>query len=363
MYNQIREDTIFLMFYASVAMLALIACCYLLFRRSNAIAPDVTPPLRLRRWTAAFFAAIALCHMWYMPTYFLYSPEDVKLGNLIAGLLDYMTVIPLMIIILLTMLQDRRRPLWPICVLMTPFVAVLTWCIISRSDDLLLVLFVYFLLMCLGLIIYMVRAIRQYGRWLRDNYADLEHKEVWQGFVVLAIYLLVYAIYSLDVGELIYEYAMEVIIIVLVCYLLWRVETLSDLSLSEGNTKNVSTSVTFTEKNIGLLLKQHCEEPKLYLQYDISLPQLAQTIGTNRLYLSQHFSSQGMTYNAYINGLRIQHFIKLYHDAVATHQPMSVRQMAHQSGFRSYSTFNGAFKQSMGMTATEWMHNVGTSES
>jgi AraC-like DNA-binding protein len=70
-----------------------------------------------------------------------------------------------------------------------------------------------------------------------------------------------------------------------------------------------------------------------------------------------------MTYNAYINGLRIQHFIKLYHDAVATHQPMSVRQMAHQSGFRSYSTFNGAFKQSMGMTATEWMHNVRTSES
>ena len=31
----------------------------------------------------------------------------------------------------------------------------------------------------------MVRALRQYGRWLRDNYADLEHKEVWQSFVVL----------------------------------------------------------------------------------------------------------------------------------------------------------------------------------
>ena len=39
MYDQIREDTLFLMFYASVAMLALIACCYLLFRRGNAIAP------------------------------------------------------------------------------------------------------------------------------------------------------------------------------------------------------------------------------------------------------------------------------------------------------------------------------------
>ena len=194
----------------------------------------------------------------------------------------------------------------------------------------------------------MVGAIRQYGRWLRDNYADLEHKEVWQGFVVLAIYLLVYAIYSLDVGEQIYEYAMEVIIIILVCYLLWRVETLSDLSIPEGTTKNVSTLVGLPAKNIGLLLKQHCEGQQLYLQYNISLPQLAQTtIGTNRLYLSQYFSSHGMTYNAYINGLRIQHFIRLYHEADATHQTISVRQLAHQSGFRSYSTFNAAFKQSM----------------
>ena len=358
MYDQIREDTLFLMFYASVAMLALIACCYLLFRRSNAIAPDVTPPVRLRRWTAAFFAAVALCHLWYLPTYFLISPDEVMLGYLIAGWLDCMTVIPLMIIILLTMLQDRRRPLWPVCVMMVPLVVGLVWCIISCSDDILLVLFVYFLLMCFGLIIYMVRANRQYGRWLRDNYADLEHKEVWQGFVVLAIYLLVYAVYLLDVGEQIYEYAMEVIVIVLICYLLWRVETLSDLSIPEGTTKNVSTLVGLPAKNIGLLLKQHCEEQQLYLQYDISLPQLAQTIGTNRLYLSQYFSSHGMTYNAYINGLRIQHFINLYHETVATRQPISVRQMAHQSGFRSYSTFNAAFKQNMGMTATEWMRNM-----
>ena len=191
--------------------------------------------------------------------------------------------------------------------------------------------------------------------------------------MVLAIILLAYAIYSLDVGELIYEYILEGINIVLVCYLLWRVETLSDLSLSQspfiqeeadtkGDTEDNALSQTIRD-NIGSKLKRYCEEPQLYLQHDISLPQLAQTIGTNRLYLSQHFSSQGMTYNAYINNLRIQHFIKLYHEAIAAHQLISVQQLALQSGFRSYSTFNAAFKQSMGMTATEWMRNAGTSES
>ena len=180
-------------------MLALIACCYLLFRRGNAIAPDVTPPARLRRWTAGFFAAIALCHLWYLPTYYLTSSDDIMLSSLIAGLLDSMTVIPLAIVILFVMLQDRRRPLWPVAVMVAPLIAGSGWCVATRSDSLVPVLYAYFLLMWLGLMIYMVREIRQYGRWLRDNYADLEHKEVWQSFVVLAIILLVYIIYSLDV--------------------------------------------------------------------------------------------------------------------------------------------------------------------
>ena len=351
MHDQIQEE-IFLMFYASVAMLSLIACCYLLFRQGNAFAKDVTPPVRLRRWTAAFFAAVALCHLWYLPTYYLTSNDDMMLGSLIAGLLDSMTIIPLAIVILFVMLQDRRRPLWPVVVMVAPLIAGLVWCITTRNDALLPVLFVYFLLMWLGLITYMVREIRQYGRWLRDNYADLEHKEVWQGFVVLAIILLAYAIYSLDVGELIYEYATEVINIVLVCYLLWRVETLSDLSIPIQTDNDLSLSM---RNNIEPLLKQHCEEAQLYLQHDISLSQLAQIIGTNRLYLSQHFSSQGITYSAYINGLRIQHFINLYREAVATHQFITAQQLAYQSGFRSYSTFSAAFKQVMGMTATEWM--------
>ena len=356
MHDQIREE-FFLMFYASVAMLCLNACCYLLFRRSNGIAPDITPPVRLRRWTAAFFATIALCHLWYLPTYFLTSPDDMMLGLLIAGLLDCMTVIPLTIVVLLVMLQDRRRPLWPVALMVAPLIAGNVWGIAACSYALLPVLFVYFLLMWLGLIIYMVREVRRYGRWLRDNYADLEHKEVWQSFVVLAIILLVYAIYSLDVGELIYEYALDVIIIVLVSYLLWRVETLSDLTLSQTNHDR-STSDSLLAKNIGPLLKQHCEDTQLYLQHDISLSQLATLIGINRSYLSKHFALQGITYNAYINGLRIQHFINLYHESAATHQPVSAQQLAYQSGFRNYKTFNAAFKKIMEMTAKEWMQQV-----
>ena len=133
MYEQIREDTVFIMLYAVVIAIATIACCYLLFRQGNAFARDVTPPVRLRRWTAAFFASITLNHLWYMPIFFLSSSEDVVMIDLIGGVLDSMTVFPLAIVILFVMLQDRRRPLWPVAVMMVPLVVGGAICIAIRS--------------------------------------------------------------------------------------------------------------------------------------------------------------------------------------------------------------------------------------
>ena len=53
---------------------------------------------------------------------FLSSSEDIKLCDLIGGLLDSMTIFPLAIIVMLTMLQDRKRPLWPVAVMVAPFI-------------------------------------------------------------------------------------------------------------------------------------------------------------------------------------------------------------------------------------------------
>jgi hypothetical protein len=113
MYDQIREDTLYIMLYAVVTAIAMLASCYLLLRRANAIAPDITSPIRLRRWTAAFFASFALNHLWYMPILFHISSDDVTMIDLTGGLLDCMTIVPLAIAVLFTMLQDRRRTLWP----------------------------------------------------------------------------------------------------------------------------------------------------------------------------------------------------------------------------------------------------------
>lgn len=362
-----QEDILYLILYGASAMLSLTACCYLLFRKSNAIAPDVNSPLPLRRWTAAFLASMALSHVWYMPEFYLTTTEDILLTNLVGATLDFMTLVPLGIIVLLNMLQDHKRPLWPVFVAVAPLAAVTMLCAATCSITLLPVLYAYYLLLGIGLLIYMVCEVRQYSLWLRNNYADLEHKEVWQSFVILAVILLFFGIYTLEPYYHSIKYIMQLNNMILVCYLLWRVETLSDLGITrslpltmeetdDGETMKNDFSPTATDK-IGPLLQRHCIDTQLYLQHDLTLLQLAKAIGTNRYYLSQHFSRQGTTYNAYINGLRIQHFMNLYRKSVAFRQSFTAQQLAMESGFHNYRTFSNAFKHLMGLTVTGWIKN------
>ena len=77
--------------------------------------------------------------------------------------------------------------------------------------------------------IYYIFALRQYGRWLLDNYADLENKKVWQSLVFVVVLFVVYMVYTSNAGEMMREYLSQVISIVIIAFLLWRVETLQEL--------------------------------------------------------------------------------------------------------------------------------------
>ncbi len=386
MYEQIQEDAIFGMLYAVVAVLAALGCVYLLFRRGNAFAADVTPPLRLRRWTAAFLAVIALGHVWYLPGTMMADGEAVERWTLIGALLDCLLTIPVALVVMLCMLQDKRRPLWPVWAAVAPLVILMAWSVVTRSYALLPWLQGYFLLASIGFMIYMVFEVRQYGRWLRDNYADLEHKEVWQSLLVLAVIMFLFVYYVMGYGSITYEYIIQVSGLLLIGHLLWRVETLQDLSfqpMADGDIALAEAQRAAAEadeadddaldgdggrpqpaeglseaaiQEIGKLLHDRCEGNKLYLQTDLTSVQLAQALGTNRTYLSLYFSRQGTTYNAYINDLRIDCFVRLVREANAAQRPFTAQELAAQSGYRSYRTFSVAFRQRKGQSVTAWMN-------
>ena len=377
---------LFFILYGITGVVPLIAALYLLLRRGNAFAPDVTPPMRLRRWTAAFFAFASLTHVWWLQFY-IFSGNLYSVGYLIFVMLDCIVLFTTFSGMLLAMLQDRRRPVWPAMVGLIPFVALGVMFMVRPNDLLIDIAGTYLLVLSLLFAGYMVVAIRQYGRWLNDNYADLENKKVWLSQTVALISMLLFALYVLAT-DMILIWLVHVVVLVLIALLLWRVETLPELDqtlqthpqplpMREGSeypqgcnsADELSSPLPYGEgqgegllvgieglQSLERLLAERCVAPQLYLQHDLTLQQLAQAVGTNRSYLSQYFSRQGITYNTYINNLRINHFIERYQELSAARQPIIAQQLAQESGFRSYRTFSRAFMQRTGQSVTAWMH-------
>ena len=348
-------STLYLLLHGAGTAISVVLCLYLLLCRGKAIAPDITPPARLRRWAATLFGVMALAHVWWM-LFYMFSDDNcsVVYGLLVA--IDCMVLPPVFVGTLLTMLQDRRRPLWPIFVVVTPCAVIAVLQTALPSVDLTTPNKIYGLVIVVAFIIYMVVAVRQYGRWLRDNYADLEHKEVW-----ISLTLLIGLMILITSFEYTDNYVMNTIVHLigfpLAGLLLWRVDTLSDLStdnLTDACLCKASSSKG-EASHIGQLLAKHCEDTQLYLQTNLTLSQLSAAVGVNRYYLSQYFASQDTSYYEYIHDLRIRHFVARYRELAAAHEPIVAQQLAQESGYHSYSTFSTAFKQRMGQNVTAWM--------
>lgn len=352
----------FIMLYGGATMMAVLAALYLWLRSGNALNSETESPKALRRWAAAFLASIAASHVWWSLLGTVWLTDDRLIRNIVAITLDRISFVPLMMCVLLRMLQDRRQPLWYIAVAMVPFVVVGVVGVVIHYDYFEWFVEGYSLLLGLTFIIYYVHALRRYGRWLHDNFADLEHKELWQSLLLLACILLVYVVYTTNEGALAVEYLAQVLTLVIIAFVVWRVESLQILLPEESEETEDTEETEETEESrevslIGSLLVQHCEAPKLYLQYDLTLKQLALALGTNRTYLGAYFTARGETYNAYINRLRIDHFINLYQEAVAKGQNITAQQLSAQSGYRNYTTFSNAFKQRTGQNVTQWIKN------
>ena len=341
--------------YGVSGVVPLVAAIYLLFRRGNAFAADIKPPLRLRRWAASFFIAALLSHVWWLLLYF-FSDKYLSAGHVAIVVFDGVTLLTTITGTLLAMLQDRRRPVWPAPVVMIPFALLAVAFVITSSPDIMRIAIAYFLAVFVGLTIYMLFAIRQYSRWLYDNYADLEHKRIWLSQSLILVVLLLFIVYGLDDGTPVISYTLAVSELLLFGGLLWRIETLPLLKQPSAAEQPATSASGVDFSAVERLLAERCVATRLYLQHDLTLAQLARALNTNRTYLGQYFSNSGTNYNTYINDLRITYFVNSYREAVSKCQPVTAKQLAIESGYHSYSTFSLAFKQRMGCNVTTWMH-------
>lgn len=396
------QSILYFMLYGGAATLCVVLCLYLLLSRGKVIAPEITPPVRLRRWAAAFYAVGALGHVWWFLLY-LYFRDDWVIygvgnapGNVIGYMLDCLSLLITLAGTLLAMLQDRRRPVWPVVVASIPIAVLGVLQMVFPARQFLVPALVYTLVVYVAFTVYMLFAVKQYGRWLNDNYADLENKEVWLSHSLVLLLLLLVVVYGFasdDPSFLLIRIADFVLFVLL----LWRVETLPELdapsadetytpqALERQVCETTSAESAFVPDTMPImptqpeqpeqqpsanpinidvdqmeqLLKEHCVATQLYLENNLTLQMLAQAVGTNRYYLSQYFSRQGITYNIYINNQRINHFVSRCRELSAAGQDIPIQQLALESGFGSYRTFSRAFLLRTGQSVTEWLNGGG----
>lgn len=381
------QSILFFTLYGISGAVPLLAALYLLLRPCNVFSADIKPPMRLRRWAASFFVFSALTHVWWL-LFFIFSRDQQSVVYQLIILTDCVLLLTTIAGTMLSMLQDRRRPVWPVMLAMLPFVLLTCAYMANPSNLLKQMVMIYLLLLSALFTVYMVFAIRRYDRWLNDNYADLEHKRVWLSQVVAFLCMLLFVLYVVA-EDMVLIYCLHIVDLVLIFLLLWRVETLPQLDAApaeEAHTPQAPDRLVSTASaesafvpdtmpimptqpeqpladpiNIDVdqmeqLLKERCEATRLYLENDLTLQMLAQAMGTNRSYLSQYFSRQGVTYNTYINGLRINHFISRCRELSAAGQDIPIQQLALESGFGSYRTFSRAFLQRTGKSVTVWMN-------
>ena len=107
---QSAEMIFFFILYGITGVVPLMAAVYLLLRRGNAFAPGVTPPVRLRRWAAAFFAVAALGHVWWY-LFYVYSRDLHSACYVVVAVLDGVALLTTIAGTLLAMLQDEEMVL------------------------------------------------------------------------------------------------------------------------------------------------------------------------------------------------------------------------------------------------------------
>ncbi len=109
------------------------------------------------------------------------------------------------------------------------------------------------------------------------------------------------------------------------------------------------------EKNL-LEKLHHFEEKKLFLERKVSLSFVAAEIESNTRYLSYVIKKhKGKDFNKYINDLRINYIVQKINDNPLYRQ-YKINVLAEEAGFSSHSKFGTVFKNTVGVSPSEFIH-------
>lgn len=216
------------------------------------------------------------------------------------------------------------------------------------------------LILSLILLILAVRKIKQYDKSLQANYAEIgEYSLHWilKLLVFLGAVLLLFAIpiiYELVTGNspMNIYYPLWIASSALIYWIgystIFRKQNSPEI-LVEQTIKEESISLSDNTKIYHERLLDLMEKERLYLTQDLNLRTLAEKMNLSGGYLSQIINQyEGKNFFEFINSYRVEVVKQKIMSEEYAH--LNLLGIAYESGFKSKSTFNLAFKKITGQT-------------
>lgn len=219
---------------------------------------------------------------------------------------------------------------------------------------------VYTALFCLVVVLFIVSKVRQYNRYMRENYSYTERVNVrWlmNSMIILALCLLLWLYTCTNIshlGDLVY-YVTSTLLWAVILYFSLRQEWIAEVEESDTEVEQVSQEMEPSRNEaspMGQKLEAYIRERELFLNPKLSLPDLATEMGTNRSYLSNCLNNElGVTFYDYINGFRLEKAKGILEDPAFDG---CIEEVALLSGFNSVSTFRRSFQKRYGCSPSQY---------
>jgi AraC-like DNA-binding protein len=127
----------------------------------------------------------------------------------------------------------------------------------------------------------------------------------------------------------------------------------------EPATRYERSGLTDTESTqLERTLRRVMEEEQPWKDSELTLPQLAERIGSTPHKLSEVLNSQvGQTFYDFVNGYRVREVQRRIKEGEASR--LKILALALDAGFASKSTFNQVFKKHTNLTPSDFRQTVG----
>lgn len=247
-----------------------------------------------------------------------------------------------------------------LALMLLPFV-LFTAAYVAYPHRLTLLLYIAFLVVFALTIIYVgyVKA-KRYIEYERNNYSDIEHIDIsWirPVFVFCIIGQLMWLAVSVTYSIL-FDIIYSLIVIMMWQMVLRYSYNTRPIHIEDADTAAYDGGAVRQYPFAGYL-ESMIVERELYLDSNLSIPDLVDILKTNRTYISEYFRDVLHTsFYDYINGLRIT---RKSMPMLVEHPEYTLEYIAVQSGFNNIATFRRAFRRHAGCGPKEYREKISTS--